>query len=99
MYQMLVKNSLCVKVLFRVISQLELFYYRPEENLFRYFEIIVTDHNKVTVMTLQPFTNEQLNYFKFAFVVRLSCSVNLQRYYAKSSKLFHPSTISILFEV
>ena len=87
MYQMLVKNSLCVKVLFRVISQLELFYYRPEENLSRYFEIIVTDHNKVTVMTLQPFTNEQLNYFKFAFVVRLSCSVNFQRYYAKSSKL------------
>ena len=47
-----------------------MFYYRTEENLFRCFEIIVADHNKVTVMTLRPFTNEQLNYFKFAFDVR-----------------------------
>ena len=69
MYQTLVKNSLCTKVSFRVISQLELFYYRPEENLSRCLEIIVADHNKVTVMTPQPFINEQLNYFKFAFVV------------------------------
>ena len=53
---------------FYVISQLELFYCR-QENLFGCPEIIVASHNKVTVMTLQPFTNEQLNYFKFASVV------------------------------
>ena len=48
---------------------MELFYYRPKEDLSRCPEIIVACHNKVTVMTLQPFKNEQLNYFKFAFVV------------------------------
>ena len=53
---------------FYVISQLELVYCR-QENLFGCPEIIVASHNKVTVMTLQPFTNEQLNYFKFASVV------------------------------
>ena len=60
MYQILVRNSL---------SQLELFFYRPQGNLSECTEIIVARHNKVTVMTLQPFTNEQLNYFKFASVV------------------------------
>ena len=59
MYQSLVRKSL---------SQLELFYYRPQGNLSECTEIIVARHNKVTVMTLQPFTNEQLNYFKFASV-------------------------------
>ena len=48
---------------------MELFYYRPKEDLSRCPEINVACHNKVTVMTLQPFKNEQLNYFKFAFVV------------------------------
>ena len=42
---------------------------RTQENLSGYPEIIVTRHNKVTVMTLQPFTNEHLNYFKFISVV------------------------------
>ena len=63
------RKSLCTKVLFFAISQLELFYYRPQGNLSECPEIIVARHNKVTVMTLQPFTNEQLNYFKFASVV------------------------------
>ena len=53
----------------KFLSQLELFYYRPQGNLSECTEIIVARHNKVTVMTLQPFTNEQLNYFKFASVV------------------------------
>ena len=63
------RKSLCTKVLFFAISQLELFYHRPQGNLSECPEIIVARHNKVTVMTLQPFTNEQLNYFKFASVV------------------------------
>ena len=63
-------KSPCAKLLFCVISHLELFYYRgPQENLSGYPEIIVARHNKVTVMTLQPFTNEHLNYFKFVSVV------------------------------
>ena len=63
------RKSPCTKLLFCVISHLELFYYGPQENLSGYPEIIVTRHNKVTVMTLQPFTNEHLNYFKFVSVV------------------------------
>ena len=68
-YQILVRKSLRTKVFFFAVSQLELFYYRPQGNLSECSEIIVARHNKVTVMTLQPFTNEQLNYFKFASVV------------------------------
>ena len=63
------RKTPCTKLLFCVISHLELFYYGPQENLSGYPEIIVTRHNKVTVMTLQPFTNEHLNYFKFVSVV------------------------------
>ena len=63
------RKSPCTKLLSCVISHLELFYYGPQENLSGYPEIIVARHNKVTVMTLQPFTNDHLNYFKFVSVV------------------------------
>ena len=63
------RKSPCTKLLSCVISHLELFYYGPQEHLSGYPEIIVARHNKVTVMTLQPFTNEHLNYFKFVSVV------------------------------